>query len=172
MLITIYLMWLHKLTTSIRWEKHSLVNKRFYFYHSWIFFTLSGWQLALLFTQCDWLSDWWQGRAIAAAIKRLSPQTSLCISSFFLFLPLSLAPFRSILPQASPVPSSVDAHFPLSISHASHEYLCVPVKISPWNHGTGRLIHLVTWSQLAPDGFMFRHFSCSGGRDGICYSLS
>lgn len=49
--------------------------------------------------------------------------------------------------QIQPV-ASVNVQFPASICHASHEYLCVPVKNSPWNHGKGRLIHLSMWSQL------------------------
>lgn len=150
----IYLMCLCKLTISIRWDvqmtNFRLVDNRFCF--SWIFFMLSG---CILFTEHSWLSDWWQSQAMQLWLSVLSLQTALCISSFSCFSLSPPTPFRPIPPQVSPVPS-VDAQLPLSISHASHEYLCVPVKNSSWNHGTGRLIHLVTWSQLA------QTYSCTG----------
>lgn len=92
----------HKLTTSTKWEAFILkwqtlvfVEARFLlniFHVPWL-------KSCPLFTECSWPSEWWLGQAIATVIKRLSPQTALCISSFSCFcLSPQLPWIRSIPP--------------------------------------------------------------------------
>lgn len=56
---------------------------------------------------------------------------------------------------------------PLSISHASHEYLCVPVENTSWNHRHRKAdspSHVIT---AGTDGFISRHVNCAASRDVI-----
>lgn len=89
---------------------------------------------------------WMRDDEAAARQLRLSASISAKgIVHFFLFLslPLSPAPFRCIAPPADSLPP-VDAHFP------SERFSCQSwISVFPSNGCAGRLIHLVTWSQLA-----------------------
>lgn len=97
------------------------------------------------------MSDRWECKATAAVIKLHSAQTTLCICFFSCF---SLSPLQppsaTFCPQASPVPS-IDAQI-LEYECFSCQawiFMCSCQKQPRETITTGRLIHLVTWSQLA-----------------------
>lgn len=143
--ITILLM-----KTSIRWEAH-ILNDTFLVWwltdFSWINFMLSGWIVALsLLNVADWVT----------ADKARPQQLWLSVTlhkRHCAFLPFPVSP---ALPNLHPLYSSPSQPCAISWRLVPFEYfscqswifICSCQK-QPHNHGTGRLIHLVTCSQLA-----------------------